>query len=229
MKRVESAGRSVLRLSWVLAFAAAVLVAALAVLYERQGRDEFRESARADVLGRLSLLCSELQGRLDANIQLIQGLVSVLGYEPGMDQERFARLGARLLAGKSEIRNIAAAPDLVVSLVYPLAGNEAVLGLDYREVPDQFNAARIARDLCATTLAGPVELVQGGSGFVIRAPVLLESDGHRSFWGIVSAVIEAEELYRATGQRERPHGTTRCRSPAGAPEAPAAGTGRCGT
>ena len=58
-----------------------------------------------------------------------------------------------------------------------------------------------ARDLGQTVLAGPVDLIQGGRGFIARAPVFLDEgpSGARRFWGIVSAVIDQEALYRTSG------------------------------
>ena len=49
-------------------------------------------------------------------------------------------------------------------------------------------------------LAGPVDLVQGGRGFIVRLPVFVDNKaGVKSFWGIVSAVIDTNELYRDSG------------------------------
>jgi diguanylate cyclase (GGDEF)-like protein len=43
-------------------------------------------------------------------------------------------------------------------------------------------------------------LVQGGQGFIGRFPVFIDSgDGNKTFWGIVSAVIDLERLYRDSG------------------------------
>ena len=69
------------------------------------------------------------------------------------------------------MRNIALAPDLVVNMVYPLAGNRAALGLDYREAGPQRDPALRVRDTGRLILAGPVDLVQGGTGFVGRFPI----------------------------------------------------------
>ena len=85
-------------------------------------------------------------------------------------------------------------------MVYPLEGNEAVLGLDYRERAGAARGGARARDLGTTVLAGPVDLVQGGRGFIARTPVFVDADGGaRRFWGIVSTVIDQDALYRASG------------------------------
>jgi diguanylate cyclase (GGDEF)-like protein/PAS domain S-box-containing protein len=49
-------------------------------------------------------------------------------------------------------------------------------------------------------LAGPVDLVQGGRGFVGRFPVYVGAEpSDRRFWGLVSAVIDVERLYKDSG------------------------------
>ena len=51
---------------------------------------------------------------------------------------------------------------MVVRLVYPLAGNEKAVGLDYAKSPAQRAAAELARDTNSLVIAGPLNLVQGG-------------------------------------------------------------------
>ena len=62
-----------------------------------------------------------------------------------MGQQRFAQLASNVLSEDTLLRNIAGAPDLVVSLMYPMAGNEKAIGLDYRTDPKQREAALRAR------------------------------------------------------------------------------------
>ena len=84
--------------------------------------------------------------------------------------------------------------------MYPVAGNEKAIGLDYRKNPAQRAAALRARDERALVLAGPVDLQQGGQGFIGRFPVFVKSAGDSErFWGIVSAVVDVQRLYQASG------------------------------
>jgi len=52
-----------------------------------------------------------------------------------------------------------------------------------------------------TVLAGPIDLVQGGQGFIFRSPVFVidETTGVRKFWGIVSIVIGMDFLNKYLG------------------------------
>ena len=92
-----------------------------------------------------------------------------------------------------------------------MAGNERAIGLDYRNNEAQREAAFRARDTGELVLAGPVDLVQGGQGFIGRFPVFIDDgDGGKTFWGIVSAVIDVERLYSDSGLLDA---TCRSRSP----------------
>jgi len=117
-----------------------------------------------------------------------------------MDQAQFSKVAAGLLGKHSQLRNIAGAPGLVISLMYPVEGNEKAIGLDYRSNDVQREAALRAVASEQMILAGPVNLLQGGKGFIGRFPVFVESEyGGRHLWGLVSAVIDTERLYAASG------------------------------
>ena len=179
---------------------ALVVIVAAWIFAEHQARTLAEQSMRAQVLDKVSVIRAKLEGGINANIQLVRGLVTVIESEPDLDQARFESLASSLIRGDNELRNIALAPDLVVNMVYPLAGNRAALGLDYSKPGPQREAALRARDTGRLVLAGPVDLVQGGSGFIGRFPIFLpEEDADPRFWGIAAAVIDADKLYWQSG------------------------------
>jgi diguanylate cyclase (GGDEF)-like protein len=182
----------------------ALVVTICGVFADHQNTQLSNERARAEVLSKLSLVQAKLEGDINGNVQLVRGFVSAVSTEPNITQERFASLAASLLQGRPQIRLIGAAPNLVVSLVYPIKGNEAAIGLDYRKNAAQRETALRARDSGDVVFAGPVDLVQGGKAFVARFPVFTsEGDGAKGFWGIVSAVIDVDRLYRDAGLVDR--------------------------
>ncbi|MBM3581428.1 MAG: hypothetical protein FJX37_05615 [Alphaproteobacteria bacterium] len=109
-----------------------------------------------------------------------------------------------LLAETWQLRNISAAPDFVVRYVFPLRGNEGALGLDIGNHPAQREAAFRARDIGEMVLAGPIDLIQGGRGFIGRFPVFVDRGPGvgKAFWGVISAIIDEERLYEAVSLRE---------------------------
>jgi diguanylate cyclase (GGDEF)-like protein len=180
----------------------AVLIAG-GIFVDRQSMFLAEERMRAEVLAHASLIRAKLEGNINSNIQLVRGLVSTIAAEPGMDQARFSALVTNLFEEHSQLRSVAAAPDLVVSMVYPLEGNEKAIGLDYRTNEKQRDAVLLARDSGKLVLAGPIDLVQGGRGFIGRFPVFTHGPESRQFWGVVSAVIDLGRLYADSGLVDR--------------------------
>nr|WP_233280821.1 EAL domain-containing protein [Devosia oryziradicis] len=192
------------RLSWLRpallpGLVAVALLIAGGVYLDRQSSVLNHERARAQVQAEMSLIRAKLEGNLSGNIQLVRGLVSVMATDPYMNEARFSALVSNLFEERTQLRSVAAAPDLVVTMTHPLAGNEKVIGLDYRLNDAQREAALRARDTGKLVLAGPVLLVQGGRGFVGRFPVYTDSPAGRIFWGVISAVVDADRLYADSG------------------------------
>ncbi len=181
------------------ALVALIVLIAGGVFLDRQSSVLNEERMRAAVLSNVSLIRAKLEGNINGNIQLVRGLVSVISTEPDMNQERYSALVANLFEEQSQLRSVAAAPDFVISMTYPLEGNEAAIGLDYRKNAVQREAAMRAREAGRLVLAGPVDLVQGGRGFVGRFPVYTDTPQGRRFWGLVSAVVDVERLYADSG------------------------------
>ena len=181
--------------TWIALF----VVGASLIFAENQNRIINKQELRAEVLAEAGLIRSHIEGQLTADVQLIKGLVGLLVAEQSMTQERFNEIAAYVAGDLPEILNIAVAPDLVVSMVYPYERNKAVLGLDYNKNDAQREAVMRMRDSGEIVLAGPVNLVQGGTGFIIRFPVFTGEGEDRAFWGMVAAVIDADALYQGAG------------------------------
>ncbi|KQX02617.1 MULTISPECIES: bifunctional diguanylate cyclase/phosphodiesterase [Ensifer] len=196
MKRLSR----VLTPSYLPAIIAAFVVLVAGILADNQNQvvDEARQRAR--VAEELNPIRSKLEANVNGNIQLVRGLIGTLVTEPAMDQQRFAALSRSVFTERSQLRSIAAAPNLIVSLVYPLEQNRRALGLDYRRNEAQRAAVMRVKDTGQMVLAGPVDLVQGGKGLIGRFPVSIDAGGGSNrFWGIVSAIIDVDRLYRDSG------------------------------
>ncbi|WP_346432618.1 bifunctional diguanylate cyclase/phosphodiesterase [Pseudohoeflea coraliihabitans] len=179
----------------------ALCVSVIAGMFaEHQNRMVHDQSARARVNEQLGALRARLEMHINSNLQLVRGLVAVIATQPNLNQEQFSAMAANLLGEHSQLRNIAAAPGLVISLMHPMEGNEKAIGLNYRKSGAQWAAAEQAINSRQMVLAGPVDLLQGGQGFIGRFPVFVrDRDNRERLWGLVSAVVDVDKLYSASG------------------------------
>lgn len=108
-----------------------------------------------------------------------------------ISDKQFATL-SRLMQDEDNIIKVhEIAKDGIVSQIYPMAGNEDVIGLNMIENPKRKKEARLARDSGEYTIAGPFELVQGGNGVLLFDPVYRTDDkGCKKFWGFSILVMD---------------------------------------
>ena len=118
-----------------------------------------------------------------------------------MSQARFAELPTNLLAERSQLRNIAGAPDLVVTLIYPLEGQREG---DRPRLPQERGAARggAAGARHAASWCSPARSIwcrAAGASSAASRSSSTTATAAASFWGIVSAVVDVDRLYRDSG------------------------------
>lgn len=178
----------------------AAIIAAIVVWVATNWRlERSLANERSVVAGELATMSSRLQTNLNSNVKLLQGLAAGIAVDPAMGQNRFSKFAEQILQPDSQLRSFAAAPDMVVQWIYPEKGNEKAIGLDYRKNEKQRAAAMLARNTHNIVLTGPVELVQGGTAFVVRCPVYIDDGNSQIFWGLLSGIIDIPRLYRDSG------------------------------
>lgn len=179
-------------MSWFAAALFVIMVGLieLAVRYEHAAvRSQQYKTMNADLVELRSFLDSEL----DAAVYFTLGLKAYIAGNDGIIKEHEVELWLTDLHSRAKhIRNIGIAPGNRITYIYPLAGNEAALGLYYPDVPAQWASIEEVIKSKQAKLVGPFELKQGGLGMVYREPVFLKNG---EYWGIISTVINAESLF----------------------------------
>ncbi len=89
------------------------------------------------------------------------------------------------------VRNIAYVEDTTIKYNYPYDENSDSIGVDLSLVDGQKDDVLLVKNQSESILIGPVELVQGGQAFILRKPIIIDTDYH----GQIATVIDANELY----------------------------------
>ena len=159
---------------------------------------QLRSEQRLFVISEMSSVRAKLEGAVNNSMGVLNGISAFISDHPTATQNEFSSFSKQLIDVHPQVRNVGAAPDLVIRLMYPLKGNEKAIGLDYRKNPGQRAAAERAMTTRKMSLAGPVKLVQGGMGLIGRIPVFVGTD-KKTPWGLVSGVIKVQTLYELAG------------------------------
>ena len=100
----------------------------------------------------------------------------------------FEEISQQLYAKNPTISAIELAPGGIVTYCYPK--NNDVLGHNLFVNDKRKDDAAEARDNVKTVISGPFDLVQGGSGIIIRCPITLDGN----FWGFSIIVLNPTSL-----------------------------------
>ena len=133
------------------------------------------------------------------NRYLVESNLVKKSIEEGLtiSDKQFATL-SRLMQDEDDIIKVhEIAKDGIVSQIYPMEGNEDVIGLNMMENPERKKEARLARDSGEYTIAGPFELVQGGNGVLLFDPVYrTDAEGCKKFWGFSILVMDWQKFIK---------------------------------
>lgn len=162
-----------------------------------------KERYRASVISKSAVVNERLEKTIIAAHTLSRWMIAYVSLHPDFKNSDFERIAKEIIAHDRNIRHLALAKDNVITHIYPLKGNETALGLEYLEHPEQRASVLKAIETKDTVVAGPVSLVQGGTGFIIRTPIYLEPNGtsiaNRQYWGLASVVVDTDTLFKEAG------------------------------
>ncbi|MCB1379403.1 MAG: PAS-domain containing protein, partial [Alphaproteobacteria bacterium] len=183
-----------------MAFATAVAVICLsvgAVLIQRENA-LYVNSQRLAVASDLHRVANEMKEKLFGMELVAERLATIASGPNGISQAAVAQIADQLISHHPDILSVAIAPGLRVTHVSPLKGNERVMGIEYWQLPNQFaGISRAVRDN-APVFVGPIKLVQGGRGYILRYPVFLPGryGNTGKLWGVISIVLDENGLIR---------------------------------
>jgi diguanylate cyclase (GGDEF)-like protein len=134
---------------------------------------------------------SQTENLFNLNVNLLRGYVSYINSHPEATDEQFNIYLSNLIIDKNNlIKNISTVKGTKVIAAYPIEGNEKIIGVDLAKIPGQSENVLKVKNEGKQILQGPIKLVQGGQGFILRTPVINDL----GYWGQVSIVIDADKF-----------------------------------
>lgn len=162
-------------------------------------RQKLFTGQRGQIAAALAPYGNVLSGAINRRLGILKGLKAFV--EPHLSEPTFAtefeRFAAGLYAATTGVRVLTVAPGGIPRYVYPLSGNESVIGHDPMRDPRPAVRADVERAIQSReiTLSGPDELRPGGLGLVARLAVYKD----QIFWGFVTIALDLENLLRGSG------------------------------
>ncbi|WP_037227373.1 sensor histidine kinase [Roseobacter sp. GAI101] len=159
-------------------------------------RDNHLSTVRRDVEQALYAATEQIQLRFFETVLVAKNVESILMQSGGVVETQIARLVGEFQRHNPAVLAVALAPKLQVTHSFPQNANNKTIGLKYWEVPAQMASIAQAYRRQSPVVDGPVALVQGGKGYILRYPVFLPNADLNldQFWGVISIVIKADSL-----------------------------------
>ena len=179
--------RKYIRLKTTLVFIF-IFLAVWCVIWIINQSQERREKLKATYTAESTV--SRVESQLSKYLAESDLMKRIVEKEYDIDNEQFDRLAELMQEDEDVIEARELAEDGVVSRIYPMEGNEAAMGLDTLQNPARKKEARLARLSGEYTIAGPYELVQGGTGALLFDPAYItDQNGEEKFWGFSILVM----------------------------------------
>ncbi|MFC5402884.1 EAL domain-containing protein [Cohnella soli] len=181
---------------WVALVALLLLMGSLVTYFTESYQDRLTTELYRDARYELAANAAALSSAIGSRILLTNGIkaftVNELAHNGKIDPSRFNTFSSNFIDRIKGIRNVSIYPDGIARYVYPLKNNEALVGVNLFTHRNPFirgNAER-TRLTDEITILGPLELTQGGIGFLSRQSIFQGS----KFWGFVSIVLDASPI-----------------------------------
>ncbi|WP_428243949.1 putative bifunctional diguanylate cyclase/phosphodiesterase [Gynuella sp.] len=173
-----------------------VLLLIVMTYLENTIKRTYLQNLQLDTTRELDTVAARLSATITENISWVNGLAAHISIHQDINQLEFHKYAKTVLFQKPLLINMAAAPGLVVTMVYPEPQNKEVIGFDYRTDAVQWPAVARAIETNHLIVAGPIDLVQGGKGLVARKAI---RGPEGDLWGVVAAAIDADALFYTAG------------------------------
>lgn len=178
-----------------LCFLLTLALSSLLIAFSIHHKMEHERSGMERLIIAKSAKIKEVVTRLVYKTQVLATLV----IQNNGEIKNFEQVASTLIDDPSII-NIVLAPDGVVSKVYPLQGNEDVLGYNLLGPGAGNKEAALAKEMGEMVFAGPFPLMEsGGLALVGRMPVWVVKDNRRSFWGLITITLDYPEALDGVG------------------------------
>ena len=160
--------------------------------YEMARQEQAREIQATELF---SIYDNELNTLVNSNIYLMRGFIAYTQTNDSLVDANIYRFMDSLLNSQMDlIHNVGILKDTTIMWNYPYEDNLDTIGVDLAKNEAQMAEVKIVKETLKPIFQGPVDLIQGGTGFILRYPIL---DDDNRYWGQASIVLKAEAFIDA--------------------------------
>ena len=160
--------------------------------YEMARQAQSREIQATELF---AIYDNELNTLVYSNIYLMRGFIAYTQTNENLEDENIYTFMDNLLNSQMAIiNNVGILKDTTIIWNYPYEINKSTIGVDLSKNEAQKAYVNIVKSTLRPIFQGPVDLIQGGTGYVLRYPIL---DLNNQYWGQASIILKADAFINA--------------------------------
>jgi signal transduction histidine kinase/sensor domain CHASE-containing protein len=162
-------------------------------------RDNHLAALRLEVEQALHSVADQIQLRFFEAVLVAKNIENTLAVAGEINERQIARTVSDLQRHNPDVIAVALAPNLSITHSFPQTDNRETIGVKYWQLPAQMASVAQAYRTRAPVVDDRVNLVQGGTGYIMHYPVFLPNAELNTdqFWGVISVVMDQEGLLQA--------------------------------
>jgi sensor domain CHASE-containing protein len=164
--------------------------------YTEFKKGEWEKDIRAEMLEIMTGKKSNLEKALYSRIYYTRGVAAYVALNPNISNAEFAELSKEFIKKDTVISTMALSKNCIINAIYPKEGHQAAIGLNLLDHPERKEMVEKTIQTQLTFVAGPVELVEGGTAFISYTPIFDKTKSlENKFWGLTDIVIKKNSLF----------------------------------
>jgi PAS domain S-box-containing protein len=189
-------------------------LAAAVFVYERSELNRAQANQQVEVNEIAEGLSRSLAAALTQKSVAASGIAQTVSLLPSISQDQFSTITSRIIGGDPSVVVTSLISDWRITHVHPLINNESIIGSNLRGSTARVEAINRVLERGYGVVQGPVRLLVGDEGFIVRLPVLqrqpngefaaVENDATTP--ALVSLVFAAEPFFSEVGIDDLPFG-----------------------
>ena len=171
---------------------AAIILFSVCLSFIMMLHNSIRQREILETTDRYMVFESRVQRLIYSNVTLLQGYEAYIKLKPNLDEADSYRYIEKLLSTNSDyIRNVGVLKDTTLIWNYSHEFSSVTVGVDLATIKEQKELVIKVKEELKPIFQGPVPLVQGGLGFIVRLPIVMEDTG---YWGQISVVLKSDKI-----------------------------------
>ncbi|WP_234122963.1 diguanylate cyclase domain-containing protein [Clostridium hydrogenum] len=184
----------------IISIAAAIIVSSILLyIFFVIQKEQFiasNNSNRLLALEKLTSVNEEIQTEVNESLQYANFFDVIISKNPDITKQIINDYAKLILKQNPNIDNVQLAPNGVVSMIYPLKGNETAIGHNLLTDPNRRKYSEEAIKKRIAVTQGPVKAIQGGYLVFNRKAIFITENGKERFWGFSTVAINFTKLMK---------------------------------